>query len=52
MLKNYDKYNALLHQFWCLSNALILQICAFDASKSERACIILLQFTRKSKCSY
>ena len=27
--------NTLSLQFWCLSNALILQVCAFDASKSH-----------------
>ena len=41
--------NALLLQFWCLSDALTLRVHAFDASKSQRACIILSQFTCKSK---
>ena len=41
--------NALVLQFLCLSNALTLRVCALDASKSQRACIILSQFTHESK---
>ena len=41
--------NALLLQFWCLSSALTLWICALDASKSQHVCIILSKFTRQSK---
>ena len=41
--------NALLLQFWCMSNTLILFVHALDASKSQRTCIILSQFTCKSK---
>ena len=41
--------NALLLQFWCLTNALTPPVCAFDTSKSQLACIILSRFTPKSK---
>ena len=41
--------NALSLQFWCLSNALTLWVCALDASKFQCMCIILSQFSRKSK---
>ena len=44
--------NALLFQFWYLSNALALPVRALEASKSQRACNILSQFTRKSKYVY
>ena len=43
------KNNAWALRFWCLSNALTLQVRALDASKTWRVCIILSQFTRKSK---
>ena len=45
----FRQNNALALQFWCLSNALTLPVRALDASKSQRACIILSKFTRKSK---
>ena len=47
--REFRQNNALALQFWCLSNALTLRVCALDASKSQRACIILSKFTRKSK---
>ena len=47
MLENCDKYKALALQFWCLSNTLTFQVRALEASKSQRACIILSQITRK-----
>ena len=47
--REFRQNNALAFQFWCLSNALTLRVCALDASKSQRACIILSKFTRKSK---
>ena len=34
--QKFRQNNALALQFWCLSNALTLQICAFDESKSQR----------------
>ena len=36
--------NALALQFWCFFNALTLRVRALDASKSQRACIILSKF--------
>ena len=45
--REFRQNNALALQFWCLSNALTLQVRALDASKSQRACIILSKFTRK-----
>ena len=47
--REFRQNNALALQFWCLSNALTLRVRALDASKSQRACIILSKFTRKSK---
>ena len=41
--------NALALQFRCLSNALTLQVRALDVSKSQHTCIVLSQFTGKSK---
>ena len=46
MLKNCDK---IMHLHFNFDNALTLQVCALDASKSQRTCIILSQFIRKSK---
>ena len=45
--------NALALQFWCLFNALTLQVRALDASKSQRACIIILSqlHLQLSKCA-
>ena len=48
-VREFRQNNALALQFWCLSNALTLRVRALDASKSQRACIILSKFTRKSK---
>ena len=45
----FRQNNALALQFWCLSSALTLRVRAPDASKSQRACIMLSKFTRKSK---
>ena len=47
--REFRQNNALALQFWCLSNALTLRVRALDASKSQRECIILSKFTRKSK---
>ena len=47
--REFRQNNALALQFWCLSNALTLRVCALDTSKSQRACIILSKFTHKSK---
>ena len=47
--QEFRQNNALALQFWCLSNALTLRVRALGASKSQRACIILSKFTRKSK---
>ena len=47
--REFRQNNALALQFWCLSNALTLRVRALDASKSQRACIILSKFTRRSK---
>ena len=47
--REFRHNNTLVLQFWCLSNALTLRVRALDASKSQRACIILSKFTRKSK---
>ena len=47
--REFRQNNALALQFWCLSNALTLRVRALDASKSQRTCIILSKFTRKSK---
>ena len=47
--QEFRQNNALALQFWCLSLAFILWVCAFDASKSQHLCIILSQFTCKSK---
>ena len=47
--REFRQNNALALQFWCLSSALTLRVRALDASKSQRACIILSKFTRKSK---
>ena len=47
--REFRQNNALALQFWCLSNALTLRVCALDAPKSQHACIILSKFTRKSK---
>ena len=44
--REFRQNNALALQFWCLSNALTLRVRALDASKSQRACIILSKFTR------
>ena len=46
--REFWQNNALVLQFWCLSNALTLRVRALEASKSQRACIILSKFTRKS----
>ena len=46
--QEFRQKNAHALQFWCLSNALTLRVHALDASKSQRACIILFKFTRKS----
>ena len=48
--REFRQNNAL--QFWCLSNALTLRVCALDTSKSQRACIILSKFTRNSKYAF
>ena len=45
--REFRQNNALALQFWCLSNALTLRVRALDASKSQRACIILSKFTAK-----
>ena len=37
----FRQNNAHSLEFWCLSSALTLWVCAFDASKSQCACIIL-----------
>ena len=47
--QEFKQNNALALQFWYLSNALTLRVRALDALKSQRACIILSKFTRKSK---
>ena len=47
--REFRQNNALALQFRCLSNALTLRVRALDASKSQRMCIILSKFTRKSK---
>ena len=47
--REFRQNNALALQFWCLFNALTLRVRALDASKSQRACIILSKFTCKSK---
>ena len=50
--REFRQNNALVLQFWCSSNALTLRVLALDASKSQRACIILSKFTRKSKYAF
>ena len=47
--REFRQNNALALQFWCLSNALTLWVRVLDASKYQRACIILSKFTRKRK---
>ena len=47
--QEFRQNNARALRFWCLSNALTLRVRALDASKSQRACIILSKFTCKSK---
>ena len=48
-IEKKKKKPPLALQFRCLSKALTLRVRALDASKSQRACIILSKFTRKSK---
>ena len=48
MARELWQTNALSLQFWCLSNTLILRVCALEASKSHGACIILSLFTCKN----
>ena len=47
--REFRQNDALVLQFWCLSNALTLWVRALDASKSQCACIVLSKFTHKSK---